>query len=137
MTERDDDALWREIVDHYGDRPRLSEDDLAQAADPEPAADHGVRHLDDLGDDDLEAEAADRFVPPDPPAPPLPPGPRLAAWLGVLVVPVLMLGVLVLRWHPPGIITLGLLAWFVGGFGYLVAAMPREPRDPYDDGAQL
>ena len=30
-----------------------------------------------------------------------------------------------------------LVAWFVGGFTYLVLQMPRGPRDPEDDGARL
>lgn len=131
MTERDDDALWRDIVDNYGERPRLSEEE--PAADGGPVWDGRGPGLESAP----EPLVDDEFVPPDPPAPPLPEGPRLAAWLGVLVVPMVMLVVLVLRWHPPGILTLALLAWFVGGFGYLVAAMPRGPRDPYDDGAQL
>jgi hypothetical protein len=30
-----------------------------------------------------------------------------------------------------------LIGGFLGGFGYLVAQMPRGPRDPFDDGAVL
>ena len=30
-----------------------------------------------------------------------------------------------------------LVGGFLGGFGYLVAQMPRGPRDPFDDGARL
>jgi hypothetical protein len=30
-----------------------------------------------------------------------------------------------------------LVVGFVGGFIYLVLQMPREPRDPWDDGAQI
>jgi hypothetical protein len=29
------------------------------------------------------------------------------------------------------------VAWFVGGFGYLVHEMPRSPRDPWDDGSRI
>jgi hypothetical protein len=37
----------------------------------------------------------------------------------------------------PGAVTLGLVAAFCVGFCYLVLQMPREPRDPFDDGAQV
>ena len=30
-----------------------------------------------------------------------------------------------------------MVAWFVGGFVYLVHQMPREPRDPWDDGSRV
>ncbi|VXC48777.1 hypothetical protein NOCARDAX2BIS_660001 [Nocardioides sp. AX2bis] len=37
----------------------------------------------------------------------------------------------------PTVVALALVAAFIGGFVYLVAKMPREPRDPYDDGARV
>lgn len=147
MTERDDDALWRDIVHNYGERARLSEDDDGPdeswaAAMPVTEPMTGPMTEPMTGpltgpDTDPPLDLGDAFVPPDPPSPPLPTGPRLLAWLGLLVVPVLMLALLLLRWQPPGLVSLALLAWFVGGFGYLVAAMPRGPRDPGDDGARL
>ena len=35
------------------------------------------------------------------------------------------------------LVAYALIAWFVGGFTYLVLLMPRGPRDPDDDGARL
>lgn len=79
----------------------------------------------------------ERFVPP--PAPPLPrtsPA-RALAWFGLLGVPSVVLVLLVAGVSFPGWIALGFTAWFVGGFGFLVAGMRRGPRpdDGPDDGA--
>ena len=79
----------------------------------------------------------ERFVPPPPPPLPRVPKDRLAAWLGVFVSPVLLLVATVLRIPLPAIVAWLLVAAFLGGFGYLVAQMPRGPRDPFDDGARL
>ena len=74
-----------------------------------------------------------------PPPPPLPrvPKDRLAAWLGVFVSPILLLVAAVLRIPLPTIVAWLLVGAFLGGFGYLVAQMPRGPRDPFDDGARI
>ena len=83
-----------------------------------------------------EVDEAD-FVPqPAPPLPPLPPL-RRAAWAAVLGVPVLMLLVAMAGWRPPTLVSLVAVVGFVAGFGYLVATMSREPRDPWDNGAQV
>ena len=37
----------------------------------------------------------------------------------------------------PGLVGWALVAWFVGGFLYLVREMPRAPRDPWDDGSRI
>jgi hypothetical protein len=37
----------------------------------------------------------------------------------------------------PSVLTGGLVLAFLGSFGYLVATMSQEPRDPDDDGARL
>jgi hypothetical protein len=129
---RDEDEVWRSIVDNYGDRAELEPEDLS-APEPEPPADLFARDLiPEDADDPAEPEA---FVPPEPPPAPLPRGPRLAAWAGVLLVPVLMLTAALTRLWLPTFVGVALVAWFVGGFGYLVATMPRGPRDPGDDGA--
>lgn len=126
---RDEDELWRSIVEHYGDRPELSEDELAATRpQDEPAR---VAPADDVAPD----PDPDAFVAPDPPPMPLPRGKRLAAWLGVLVAPLVMLAAAMALFSLPRLIGLLLVGWFVGGFGYLVATMPRGPRDPGDDGA--
>ena len=51
--------------------------------------------------------------------------------------PFLLLVATVLRISLPTIVAWLLVAAFLGGFGYLVAQMPRGPRDPFDDGARL
>lgn len=137
---RDEDELWRAIVDNYGDRPGLaSDDEAALSAAPVPGSLHpedpggpGSEGADDAVDDQLDPE---RFVAPDPPWMPWPRGPRLAAWLGVLLAPALMFGAALARLTLPGLVGLALVGWFVGGFAYLVVTMPRGPRDPGDDGA--
>ncbi len=132
---RDEDELWRSIVDNYGDRPELSDEEspaLTASAAPAAAAETGPRETDDADD---EADEAEAFVPPTPPPVPLPHGPRLAAWAGVLLGPVLMLLAALAGVSLPPLVGLAVVAWVVGGFGYLVATMPRGPRDPGDDGA--
>lgn len=132
---RDEDELWRSIVDNYGDRPELTDEDvasLAPAGAPAAAPESGQPSVDDT---DVEADEAEAFVPPQPPPVPLPRGPRLAAWGGVLLGPLLMLLAALTRVTLPPIVGLAVVAWVVGGFAYLVATMPRGPRDPGDDGA--
>lgn len=122
---RDEDELWRSIVDNYGDRAELPDDEPTAARPPEPAA---------SSSEDTEPDP-DRFVAPDPPMAPLPHGLRLVAWLGVLLAPLVMLAAAMAIFSLPRLVGLLLVGWFVGGFGYLVATMPRGPRDPGDDGA--
>jgi len=124
VTAPDEDELWRSIVDNYGDRAELAEDESAAAAvapAPEPAA----------------VQAEDRYVPPPPPPLPHPDTKRLVAWVGLFGVPTLLLVCLVLGISLPALAAYAMIGWFVGGFGYLVVLMPRGPRDPSDDGARL
>ncbi len=132
---RDEDELWRSIVDNYGDRPELSEEDVASLTPTAAAAGASDDSAAEVGDDPEDADEADAFVPPTPPPVPLPRGPRLAAWSGVLLGPVLMLLAALTRVALPPLVGLAVVAWVVGGFAYLVATMPRGPRDPGDDGA--
>lgn len=146
---RDEDELWQEIVDNYG--TRASVDDAAAAGeepeetepvdpspgehhpqiyalpDPEPLDPPELRDWDDTG----------RYVPP-PPAPiPLAEPPRMLGWLGVFAAPLIALVALVLG-HPfRGLLAVLLVAWFIGGFLYLVRTMPDEPREPWDDGSRI
>ncbi|MCM0621656.1 hypothetical protein [Nocardioides bruguierae] len=84
-----------------------------------------------------DVEPADRFVPPAP-TPITRPEPDLAlAWAGVLGAPALLLVVLLTGLGLPTLVGYLAIGWFVGGFIYLVARMPREPRDPWDDGSRL
>lgn len=134
------DAAWQEIVANFGDRAALSDDDLG-APEMEPLFGDDVDERfdpdEDLYDDSYDHDA---FVAPRPSLP-RPSPDRLFAWLGVLGAPVLAIALFVLRatlgwWIPNWIVDLLVIA-FLAGFGYLVFHMPREPRDPWDDGARL
>ena len=59
------------------------------------------------------------------------------AWTGIFVAPALalLIGLLSIYVHP--LVGWALVAWFVGGFLYLVREMPRSPRDPWDDGSRV
>lgn len=150
QRDEDEDAVWRSIVDNYGDRPELG---------PEAAPEQrGVVPDDDPSDDPLSepggaaddvpledpewftapmVDPTERFVPPPPPPLPRPSRDRLAAWVGVFGSPAVLLICLVAGIALPEILAYALVAGFVGGFVYLVWQMPRGPRDPWDDGAQV
>ena len=89
-------------------------------------------------DDGPRVAEVDRFRPPD--APPFP-RPRTwqrgVAWSGLFVAPVLALVVGLFSLGLPRLVGWALVAWFVGGFLYLVREMPRAPRDPWDDGSRI
>jgi hypothetical protein len=129
----DTEAAWRHIVDNYGERAVVEPGEYAEAPvirRPEP--------IDPLDlDEDEEDLDEDGFVPPAPPPLPRTTPARLAAWLGVLGVPAVVVVLLVTGLHTPALLGWGLITAFVGGFGYLVATMPREPRDPWDDGSRI
>lgn len=147
----DPDRAWQEIVDHYGERPALPEEpgpekpgpdavtlrplfrDRFTRPEPPPAA----AGADDDGADDYGADEEDRFVPPEPPPVPTPAPLRRAAWFGLLGVPTLFVVLTLLGLAPPRAITVLLILWFAGGFGYLVATMRRGPDDGdgWDNGA--
>jgi hypothetical protein len=135
-----DDEAWREIVENYGDRPALEEEpvardlfekkiDIVETVD-EPDA------YDDMWRDDEEG-----YVPPPPPPLPKPTPARLLAWIGVLGAPVAVLVLIVVTQitgrHFSSWVIGGLVAAFLAGFVYLLATMPSEPRDPWDDGARV
>ena len=146
----DEDAAWRAIVENYGERPRLGDSwsspgqVVDEPVDPPATAGRGSafdRSFLDAYSDEVGAASPhrrhedDHFVPPPPP--PLPKGTpaRRLAWLGVLVPPVAMFVSVLLRWTLPTWAPALLVMAFLGGFVFLVATMPREPRDDGDDGA--
>ena len=147
----DEDAAWREIVEHYGDRPSLEdsappeEPPAAPAHSEEPPSEDRDERLRGLfqpsWNDPLDTEATyedeGHFVPPDPPPPPTPDPRRRVAWAGLFGSPALMLVAVVLGLTLPGWLLLFLAGSFAGGFIYLVATMPnRRPGDgPGGDGA--
>ena len=133
----DEDAAWRSIVEHYGDRPTLEDlppdpppDAPAETPqftvferrwkDPGETADTG-----DAGDTGATWDDEGHFVPPEPPPlPRLEPRRRLA-WGGLFGAPLIMLVVVVFGWYLPDWLGFLLIGSFLGGFGYLVATMPR------------
>ena len=137
------ELAWREIVEHYGDRPVLPDAESTSASLAGSAADvpePDPRLSDEAEELDLEEEVADvdRFRPPA--APPFP-RPRTwqrgLAWAGIFVAPTLAVLIGLLSIYVPSVVGWVLVTWFVGGFLYLVREMPRSPRDPWDDGSRI
>jgi hypothetical protein len=131
------DAAWRQIVENYGDRPLIDET-------------HDGDHLGETDGDVDEAEpvpelrpaplvraepAEEHFVPPPPPPVPTAEPHRMLAWLGLFGAPVIVLVALLVKFPIPSWFGFMLMAWFVGGFVFLVASMHGGPRDEDDDGA--
>jgi hypothetical protein len=138
-----DDTAWQAIVDNYGERVDLEttdDSDDSDDADPGPAPEAAEDAYDDRYDDrydDLDQIDDDRFVPAQAPPVPVPPPDRMLAWLGVFGSPAVLLIFLVLGLGMPSWLGWLLVAWFVGGFCYLVLRSPGSPRDPWDDGARV
>jgi hypothetical protein len=126
-----DDAAWRAIIENYGERLELGEDEPAPEVPPSP---RGI--FPDEEPVELR-EQEDHFVPPPPPPLPRPEPPRLLAWLGLFGVPVFVLVCLLTGLNLPTWLGLILMVWFVGGFVYLVASMRPGAGGDYDDGAVL
>ncbi|MDN4172983.1 hypothetical protein QWY28_08530 [Nocardioides sp. SOB77] len=135
MKRDDEDDVWRAIVENYGERPTLDEDPPAPTVDAGPPT-YDVPLPEDPGSDLARADE-ERFVPPAPPPLPRPRGARAVGWAGVFGAPAVLLVCLVAGVGLPQLLSYLLVGWFVGGFLYLVLQMPRGPRDPWDDGAQL
>lgn len=137
--ERRTDDAWRSIVENYGERADLD----GEAPDaPEREGLRAVERSDVVIPDIVEPEPAaepaeERFVPPPPPPLPRPEPRRAVAWTGVFGAPAILLLLLVLGVSLPALLDYALVAWFVGGFVYLVATMPSGPRDPGDDGSRI
>jgi hypothetical protein len=142
------ELAWREIVEHYGERPVLDDETpaveepaTAEQSDDAPDAPDLPEHLED--DDPVERREkaiaeAERFRPP--PAPPFP-TPRTwqrgLAWAGLFLAPLLALVLGLFSLYVTPLLGWALVGWFVGGFVYLVREMPRSPRDPWDDGSRV
>lgn len=131
-----EDALWRSIIDNYGDRPEIQEPEIEVPPSPRDLT-APPRSEDDDATEGTVADPEDHFVPPAPPPLPTPPPPRLLAWLGLFGVPTFVLVALVARLPVPSWLGLILMVWFVGGFVFLVASMRPGSGEDYDDGARL
>lgn len=134
----DEDEAWREIVANYGDAPSAEELDAPPPREDDEGVLRGLRpgsaEDPDAGHTVWEEE---RWTPPDPGPIPVPTPPRLAAWLGVFGAPTILLVCVVAGVSLSSLLSTLLIAWFLGGFGYLVATMRPGPRDPGDDGARV
>jgi hypothetical protein len=134
------DAAWQDIVAHFGDRAELADEELAVPEPVTPLFDDDVDEPFEPDPEMYDEEYDDGFVAPRPVLPHIPPD-RFLAWLGVLGAPVAAVTLFVLHatlgWWIPNWVVDFLVIGFLVGFGYLVFHMPREPRDPWDDGARL
>ena len=143
----DEDAIWREIIENYGDRPTLVEPDAPVVEPDTPLAEPGETkdrprnlfdtcHLDPLNSE-ASWEDEGHFVPPEPPPLPQLDPRRKLAWGGLFGAPLLLLLAVVFGWIYPTWLVALLVAAFVGGFVYLVATMPSGRHDDWsgDDGA--
>ncbi len=147
MQPQNDDDAWRAIIENYGDRAEVDEPPIAPPESPapvDPSAPFGGRFgvlpgpaAPEEDDDPFVAAEEEGYEPPPPPPVPRTTPDRLLAWIGIFGSPAVLLASLILQISLPSIIGYALIIGFVGGFVYLVAKMPREPRDPWDDGAQI
>ena len=99
--------------------------------------DRAQDHTQDRAQDPVVDDPEDHYVPPPPPRVPLASPPRLLAWIGLFGVPLLTLVAIVAGASIPQWLSVLFMAWFVGGFAYLVLEMPKSPRDPWDDGSRI
>ena len=139
MSEESQDpesAAWRSIVENYGERAEIA---AGEFPIEEPIS------VDAFGDDvdepfEPEPYDSEAFVPPVPEKVSIEPM-RLVAWSCLLGAPVAALLAVILvevtPWRVPSWLGWLIVAAFFGGFGYLVATMPKTRDDPYDDGARL
>jgi hypothetical protein len=128
----DEDAMWRAIVDNYGDRPEIDEPEIVVPGSPRELA---APARDEAAKAPSPVDEEEHFVPPPPPPLPRPAPARLLAWLGLFGVPTFVLVALVVHLTLASWLGLLLMLWFVGGFVFLVASM--RPGEDYDDGARL
>ena len=145
MQREGDDEAWRSIVENFGERADLDDEpDSSSTASAEPPTGQDPYGWAVAPEPDEPAEPTpayvedeDTYVPPEPPPLPVPEPDRGIAWAGVVGAPLLLLVSLLFSIGLPSWVGYLMVAWFVGGFCYLVARMPKEPRDPWDDGSRV
>lgn len=138
----DEDAVWADIVAHYGDRAELSDPPPPLVKPPPVSGPDQLRYQDSLNTTPEGWEDEGHFVPPEPPPLPRLDPRRKLAWIGLFGPPALLLAAVVFGWTLPQWLGGLMVVGFLGGFIYLVATMPRGPRDSHDgwdgdDGAVL
>lgn len=136
-SDRPSDRPTDRPTDRPSDRPPETRGELPSDPQAEPPAGRSDPYEWAVADEPEDEPDPDAFVPPDPPPLPVPEPDRGIAWLGVFGAPALLLVSLLAGIGLPSWLGYVMVAWFVGGFIYLVARMPREPRDPWDDGSRL
>lgn len=160
-AEQGHEQAWAEIVANYGEWPEAPAADTdtphgtdSDGTDPvgvgagaalTPTTAGAAAQFDDDVDEEPVWEDDDIFLPGEfvepEPAPVGWHGARSLAWVGVLGSTVMALLLTVIsqltNWRAPSIVTYTLVMAFLGGFGYLVATMRKEPNDPWDDGARV
>ena len=133
MQREGDDEAWRSIVENFGERAELDDE-----PDPGPST-----PAEQQSRTDAYGWAVAPEPEPDEPAELAEPtraygeDDRGIAWAGVVGAPLLLLVSLLFSIGLPSWVGYLMVAWFVGGFCYLVARMPKEPRDPWDDGSRV
>lgn len=148
MQREGDDDAWRAIVENFGERAELDDERAPEPEEPPRAGDPYAWAVAPEPEEPAELDESapayagapddeDAYVPPDPPPLPVPEPDRGIAWLGVVGSPAILLLSLVTGIGFPSWVGYLMVAWFVGGFCYLVARMPKEPRDPWDDGSRV
>lgn len=149
-AERDEDAIWAEIVASFDDAPQgdatpwPEEENLDERGRDKAYEDDDrlgglplarvIKSADPDEVEPLDEDNEGHFVPPPPP--PLPSTDPLtkAAWLALVGGPIYLLITVILNWDVPGWAAFLAVAAFIGGFVTLVLRMGDEPRGP-DDGA--
>lgn len=126
-----EDAAWASIVENFGERAQLSDDEVVPppiALIPAEAEPTEVTY-----DSDLE-----HYIPPSVPRVGLADGPRGAAWLGLLGAPTLFVLALLTGFSVPQWLALFAVVAFLVSIGYLISTMSRgEDDDPWDDGSRV
>ncbi|ACY98587.1 MULTISPECIES: hypothetical protein [Thermomonospora] len=146
VAERDEEAIWAEIVASFdaapadGQTPWPEQENLDEPADEGadrtgrlptarvikfPAAEEAAERA---ADDD------DHYIPPPPPPLPSTDPITKAAWISLVGGPLYLLVTVMLGWDVPGWAAFLAVAAFIGGFVTLVLRMGDDPRDS-DDGA--
>ncbi|WP_030145037.1 hypothetical protein [Spirillospora albida] len=148
LAERDEDAIWAEIVAGFDTAPEGDEvpwPDQENIDEPAAPPREGDDRTGRLPAARVIRPADTHGIPPDeddeghylpPPPPPLPAADPLTkgAWIALVGGPVYLLVTVILDWEVPGWAAFLAVAAFIGGFVTLVLRMGDEPRDP-DDGA--
>lgn len=124
-----EDRAWTSIVENFGERAHLSEDEVTPAPnnlipiqpDPVPSI----------------VESDEHFVPPEVPRVGLADGPRGVAWLGLLGAPTLFVIALLTGFSVPQWLSLFAVVAFLVSLGYLIATMRSDDDEPWDDGARV